>query len=165
MTVSLLSTLDPDFETRFARIVDARRESDSDVAGQVSSILQAVKGRGDAALMDYTQRFDGYALVEDADMTGGVGSTQMTEKPAVPKAAAAARPVSSEELDAHAWDPRSDNTFVYWSARRYLESKKRNISSKAMYVDPKEFALTLLANAQKNLSNHFVVQTVARERH
>ncbi len=67
MTVSLLSTLDPDFETRFARIVDARRESDSDVAGQVSSILQAVKGRGDAALMEYTQRFDGYALVEDAD--------------------------------------------------------------------------------------------------
>ncbi|MFY7744722.1 MAG: histidinol dehydrogenase, partial [Erythrobacter sp.] len=67
MTVSLLSTLQPDFEARFARIVDARRESDSDVAGQVSSILQAVKGRGDAALVEYTQRFDGYTLVDDAD--------------------------------------------------------------------------------------------------
>jgi histidinol dehydrogenase len=65
--INLLSTAQPDFETRFARIVDARRESDSDVAGQVSSILQAVKGRGDAALVEYTQRFDGYALAEDSD--------------------------------------------------------------------------------------------------
>jgi histidinol dehydrogenase len=67
MTAKLLSTLDPDFERRFARIVDARREADSDVAGQVQTILQAVKGRGDAALVDYTQRFDGYALVDDSD--------------------------------------------------------------------------------------------------
>lgn len=67
MTVSLLYANAPDFEARFARIVDARREADSDVAGQVSAILQAVKGRGDAALVEYTQRFDGYALVEDAD--------------------------------------------------------------------------------------------------
>jgi histidinol dehydrogenase len=67
MTVNLLSTLQPDFEAKFARIVDARRESDSDVAGQVQTILQAVKGRGDAALVDYTQRFDGYALVDESD--------------------------------------------------------------------------------------------------
>ncbi len=67
MTVSLLYANAPDFEARFDRIVDARRESDSDVAGQVSGILQAVKGRGDAALVEYTQRFDGYALVEDSD--------------------------------------------------------------------------------------------------
>jgi histidinol dehydrogenase len=67
MTVSLLRTADPDFAGRFARIVDARRESDSDVAGQVADILQTVKLRGDAALVEYTQRFDGYALAEDAD--------------------------------------------------------------------------------------------------
>lgn len=67
MTVKLLSTLDPDFETRFARIVDARREADSDVAGQVADILHTVKLRGDAALVEFTQRFDGYALADDAD--------------------------------------------------------------------------------------------------
>lgn len=67
MTVKLLSTLDPDFDTRFARIVDARREADSDVAGQVADILNTVKLRGDAALVEFTQRFDGYALAEDAD--------------------------------------------------------------------------------------------------
>ncbi|MFN3863308.1 MAG: histidinol dehydrogenase [Erythrobacter sp.] len=65
--IPILSTLQPDFERRFARIVDARREADSDVAGQVADILQTVKLRGDAALAEYTLRFDGYTLAGDAD--------------------------------------------------------------------------------------------------
>jgi histidinol dehydrogenase len=65
--IPILSTLQPDFEKKFARIVDARREADSDVAGQVTDILQTVKLRGDAALAEFTQRFDGYALADDAD--------------------------------------------------------------------------------------------------
>ncbi|MBI1403623.1 MAG: histidinol dehydrogenase [Porphyrobacter sp.] len=63
----MLSTLQPDFAARFARLVEARREADSDVAGQVAEILRRVKARGDAALVEYTQRFDDYALAEDAD--------------------------------------------------------------------------------------------------
>ncbi|MEM7702125.1 MAG: histidinol dehydrogenase [Pseudomonadota bacterium] len=62
-----LSTLDPDFQTRFTRLVNSRREADSNVAGQVSSILADVKGTGDKALIDLTQRFDGYSLIDDAD--------------------------------------------------------------------------------------------------
>ncbi len=65
--IAMLSTQDPDFAARFERIVEARRESDSDVAGQVTDILRTVKLRGDAALVDYTQRFDSYALAQDAD--------------------------------------------------------------------------------------------------
>lgn len=65
--IPILSTLQPDFEKKFARIVDARREADSDVAGQVTDILRTVKLRGDAALAEYTHRFDGYALADDAD--------------------------------------------------------------------------------------------------
>src|SRR5512147_1194108 len=65
--IPILSTLQPDFAKVFDRIVDARRESDSEVAGQVADILQTVKLRGDAALSDYTQRFDGYTLADDAD--------------------------------------------------------------------------------------------------
>lgn len=67
MNNPILSTLQPDFEAKFARIVDARREADSDVAGQVADILQTVKLRGDAALAEFTHRFDGYALANDAD--------------------------------------------------------------------------------------------------
>ena len=65
--MNTLSTLDPDFETRFARIVNSRREADSNVAGQVSSILADVKGTGDKALVELTQRFDGYSLIDESD--------------------------------------------------------------------------------------------------
>ena len=65
--IPILTTSQPDFEAKFARLVDARREADRDVAGQVADILHTVKLRGDAALVDYTQRFDGYALANDAD--------------------------------------------------------------------------------------------------
>lgn len=65
--MQMLSTLDPDFEARFARIVNARRETDSNISGQVASILADVKRSGDKAVSDLTQRFDGYSLIEDAD--------------------------------------------------------------------------------------------------
>ena len=62
-----LSTLDPDFQTRFIRLVNSRREADNGVSGQVSSILADVKGTGDKALVELTQRFDGYSLIDDTD--------------------------------------------------------------------------------------------------
>lgn len=62
-----LVSSDPGFERDFARIVDARRETDGDVTGVVQDILRSVKMGGDNALRDYTQRFDGYSLAEDAD--------------------------------------------------------------------------------------------------
>lgn len=60
---------DPGFEKAFARIVNARREADSDVTTTVRDILRDVKSNGDKALVKYTQRFDGYAIVSDEDWT------------------------------------------------------------------------------------------------
>lgn len=62
-----LSTVDPDFARQFARVVDARRETDNDVAGVVQDILRTVRTGGDNALVQYTQRFDGYSLIDDVD--------------------------------------------------------------------------------------------------
>ncbi|MDN3645866.1 histidinol dehydrogenase [Pontixanthobacter aestiaquae] len=62
-----LSINDADFDLKFRRIVEDRRESDGDVAGQVSSILRDVRSRGDAALVDMTQRFDQHSLSGDDD--------------------------------------------------------------------------------------------------
>ncbi len=62
-----LSSLDPNFARKFDRLVNARRESDKDVAGSVASILSSVKTTGDKALVEYTQRFDRYSLAKDAD--------------------------------------------------------------------------------------------------
>ena len=62
-----LSTADPDFAARFARLVRNRRESGQDIAQTVRSILNEVKARGDDALAEYTARFDSHALDKDED--------------------------------------------------------------------------------------------------
>ena len=59
-----LNSSDPDFRTKFARIVNDRRESGGDVARVVYSILEDVRSRGDTALIEYTMRFDDFALPE-----------------------------------------------------------------------------------------------------
>lgn len=61
-----LRTSDADFEQAFQRLVRDRRESDDDVARDVSLILEDVRNRGDQALAEYTQRFDGHSLSQNA---------------------------------------------------------------------------------------------------
>lgn len=62
-----LSTIDPGFEKKFARLVDDRRESGEDVSSVVSDILGEVRQRGDEALAEYTERFDRHALAGEDD--------------------------------------------------------------------------------------------------
>jgi len=62
-----LNTRDPGFAAAFQRLVRDRRESDDDVARDVSLILDDVRNRGDAAVAELTQRFDGHALAGEAD--------------------------------------------------------------------------------------------------
>jgi histidinol dehydrogenase len=60
-----LSTRDPGFEAAFRALLAAKRESASDVDDSVAAIIDAVAARGDAALVEYTNRFDRVALVPD----------------------------------------------------------------------------------------------------
>jgi histidinol dehydrogenase len=60
-----LNTRDAGFERAFRRLVRDRRESDEDVAHVVARILEDVKTRGDEALAEYTQRFDGHSLARE----------------------------------------------------------------------------------------------------
>ena len=57
-----LSTRDPGFPAAFTALVNARREADEDVSRDVTAILKRVRDEGDAALADYTQRFDRHDL-------------------------------------------------------------------------------------------------------
>lgn len=61
-----LSTTDADFAAAFTALVDARREADEDVSRDVTAILKRVRAEGDAALADYTSRFDRH----DLDISG-----------------------------------------------------------------------------------------------
>lgn len=53
-----------DFAAQFDALVNDRRESASDVSVDVAAIIAAVKRDGDAALADYTARFDHFDLNE-----------------------------------------------------------------------------------------------------
>jgi len=61
-----LKTSQPDFARAFARIVKDRRESDENVARDVQVIIEDVRLRGDAALAEYTAKFDQHTPADDA---------------------------------------------------------------------------------------------------
>ncbi|MEH3100033.1 MAG: histidinol dehydrogenase, partial [Sphingomonas adhaesiva] len=50
-----LATTDADFAARFDALVDDRRETATDVARDVATIIRAVRDEGDAALRAFTQ--------------------------------------------------------------------------------------------------------------
>ncbi len=72
-----LNTRDAGFAQAFSRLVRDRRESDADVSRDVSLILKDVRSRGDAALAELTQRFDGHSLSADANWS--IGADQCRE--------------------------------------------------------------------------------------
>jgi len=57
-----LSTRDPDFEQRFARLLADKREVSEDVDAAVREIIADVRRRGDAALAELSLRFDALDL-------------------------------------------------------------------------------------------------------
>jgi histidinol dehydrogenase len=61
MPLELDSTA-PGFDAAFAAFLAAQRASDDDVDATVAAIIAAVRARGDAAVIDFTQRFDRLAL-------------------------------------------------------------------------------------------------------
>ncbi len=56
---------DSDFEEAFAALIDEKRNAQADVDEAVEAILAEVKARGDAAVLEYTERFDGVRLSAD----------------------------------------------------------------------------------------------------
>ena len=53
-----LNSTQQDFETAFTAFLGSAREAEADVDAVVANILDDVKARGDAALLDYTKQFD-----------------------------------------------------------------------------------------------------------
>jgi histidinol dehydrogenase len=60
-----LSTRDAGFEAAFAALLAAKRETAADVDDAVAAIIDDVSVRGDAALIDYTTRFDRVTLTAE----------------------------------------------------------------------------------------------------
>jgi histidinol dehydrogenase len=64
MPITLDATA-PDFETRFAALLSAKREDSPDVDDIVAGIIADVRARGDAAVIALTERFDRLTLTPE----------------------------------------------------------------------------------------------------
>ena len=60
-----LSTQDSDFEARFTALLNAKREDSPDVDAVVADIIADVRARGDAAVLELTEKFDRMTLGAD----------------------------------------------------------------------------------------------------
>lgn len=60
-----LNINDADFEARFAALLGMKREEAEDVDQTVAAIIADVRARGDAAVIDLTERFDRMTLTAD----------------------------------------------------------------------------------------------------
>ncbi|WP_204113596.1 histidinol dehydrogenase [Shimia biformata] len=60
-----LNASEPDFETRFTALLGAKREDSPDVDAVVAQIIEDVRTRGDAAVIELTSRFDRLDLTPD----------------------------------------------------------------------------------------------------
>ncbi len=63
-----LSTAQPDFEARFKALQHWSADTDAGIEQRVADILADVKHRGDAAVLEYTARFDGLQATSVAQL-------------------------------------------------------------------------------------------------
>ena len=67
-TPAILSTASPTFEAEFKARLHWSSETDAGIEQRVADILADVQLRGDVAVLDYTQRFDGLSAASMADL-------------------------------------------------------------------------------------------------
>lgn len=60
-----LSTADSDFEARFSELLATKREVSEEVGAVVAEVIARVRAEGDAAVIDYTRRFDRFDPMEN----------------------------------------------------------------------------------------------------
>ncbi|HXD08030.1 MAG TPA: histidinol dehydrogenase [Burkholderiaceae bacterium] len=59
VAVRLLDTTQADFDGAFERVLHWSQQTDAEIETRVAAILEDVRARGDAAVLDCTARFDG----------------------------------------------------------------------------------------------------------
>lgn len=83
-----LTTDADDFETRFTALLGMKREDSPDVDATVAAIIAEVRDRGDAAVIDYTSKFDRLDLTpETLAFTKAEIAAEVAKVPAAERAA------------------------------------------------------------------------------
>jgi histidinol dehydrogenase len=99
-----LSHGQPDFETCFAALLEARREAGADVDAVVAEIIADVRTRGLAAVIELTRRFDRLELTEQtlafspAEIDAAIATVPAAERAALELAAERIRAYHQRQL-------------------------------------------------------------------
>ncbi len=99
-----LDTADPGFEAAFRGFLTQKREVSADVDAAVAGIIADVIARGDAALIDYTQRWDRVTLtpatlvVSAAEMEAAIAAVPADQRDALELAASRIRAYHARQM-------------------------------------------------------------------
>ena len=117
-----LSTAARDFETTFERVLHWSAETDAAIEGQVAAIVNDVRVRGDAALLEYTARFDGLHAADvraleiaPDELAGALECITPAQRTALEAAAQRVRAYHERQLEAcgRSWQYRdADGTLL-----------------------------------------------------
>ena len=99
IAIKRLSSTDPDFKERLDALLAFEAAQDACVEQTVADILSEVKARGDAAVIEYTQRFDALSANSMAELELSQSELQ--------QALAALPPTQRQALEAAAERVRS----------------------------------------------------------
>lgn len=94
-----LAQSDKDFEARFRALINNKREMAAEVDRAAAEIIDNVRRRGDAALIEYTEKFDRLALTQD-QLAISEEAIDAAEK-AVPAAQREALIIARDRIAAH----------------------------------------------------------------
>ncbi len=110
MKLRRLQTSEPDFAARFAALTRFEAAQDAQVEAVVSSVIAAVRSRGDAAVLEYTRRFDRVEAREIAELevprrerAAALASLPVPQAAALREAAARVRRYHERQLAA-SWE-------------------------------------------------------------
>ena len=118
ITLNRLNTSEPDFEDRLAKLLQRDMIVSDDVTTVVSDILQQVKTRGDAAVLEYTNQFDfgaesmGDLLVSPELMQEALDSISNEQRDALTHAAERIR-AYHEKQKQNSWTYKETDGSVY----------------------------------------------------
>jgi histidinol dehydrogenase len=89
--IARLSTAQPDFADRLAKLIAFDAALDEEIERAVAAICKDVRERGDAAVLQFTARFDGVQAADLAELE--------LSRPALEQALSALEPGQREALD------------------------------------------------------------------
>lgn len=124
MTVNIrqLATTAADFEAEFQRVLHWSAETDHAIEERVAAILDDVRVRGDAAVLEYTQRFDGMTAdsvasleITRAELQAALAAITPEQRSALEAAAERVRDYHQRQLEAcgRSWSYRdADGTLL-----------------------------------------------------